>query len=61
MTEVPFHDLALEGCDRCSARAKFEVTLMSGFKLRFCGHHWDKYGELLSALRVKGLCMEMPV
>jgi hypothetical protein len=34
-----------ERCDRCSAAAKLEVTLVSGGDLAFCGHHANQHHE----------------
>jgi hypothetical protein len=34
-----------ERCDRCAAAAKMEITLASGGKLAFCGHHANRHHE----------------
>lgn len=34
---------AFDRCDRCGARARFEVVLPSGGELLFCAHHGRRY------------------
>lgn len=36
-------------CDKCVAQAYIRVSHTEGFDLYFCGHHYNKYGEALSA------------
>lgn len=37
-------------CDRCGAQAYVAVVLISGGRLDFCGHHFDKAFEQLFPL-----------
>jgi hypothetical protein len=36
-------------CDRCSARAVVMTVMFGGSSLLWCGHHYDKYEQALSA------------
>jgi hypothetical protein len=42
-------------CDRCGARARYAVTLVSNSELLFCAHH---YRENALALVASGACVE---
>jgi hypothetical protein len=37
-------------CDRCGAPAKISVTLTAGGDLAFCGHHANRYVEMILEL-----------
>ena len=36
-----------EECDACTARAAVHVTLPSGGRLTFCGHHYGRHEKAL--------------
>jgi len=38
-----------ERCDRCNAAAKLMIVLAGGGELFFCGHHANRYTELILA------------
>jgi hypothetical protein len=38
---------AFDRCDRCGARARFQVVLPSGGELVFCAHHGRRYEAAL--------------
>lgn len=37
-------------CDRCGSAARLTVTLRAGGTLAFCGHHANRYAELLAPI-----------
>jgi hypothetical protein len=37
----------VERCDRCAAAARLTVTLRAGGVLAFCGHHANRYADLI--------------
>ena len=42
-----------ERCDRCGAAAKLHVTVKNAGDLAFCGHHANRYTELILATGVR--------
>jgi hypothetical protein len=50
-----YHDVMLERCDKCSAKAKHEVTLVNGGKLLFCKDHWEAVGKHIPGGRERNL------
>jgi hypothetical protein len=39
----------MEQCDRCGAAAKVNVRMVAGGELSFCGHHANRYSDLIAA------------
>jgi len=44
---------ANDRCDGCGAQAYVRVRLATGGELLFCGHHWGRHSEALSAQAVE--------
>jgi hypothetical protein len=49
------HEMHLERCDKCNAKAKHEVTLVNGLTLLFCKDHWEAVGKNIPGARARSL------
>ena len=54
------HEVHLERCDKCPAKAKHEVILINGYTLLFCKDHWESLGKNIPGARVRSLAGMRP-